>query len=173
MHLTRLAWPKNMDGKRSGWSGILGNDLEIRRAIPPPTPQVARSLSQQALSEHRAGIVSEVLVVLSAYFQPHEADDIKAAQLAWWCDELQDWTREQVVYGLRQWNRDNPRLRPTPGDILRILLVTRGKREAERAKISAPPPRREAELTPEQRAERKAVLDDVVATMRANAAWVK
>jgi hypothetical protein len=150
----------------------LGNDLEIRRAISPPTPQVAASLSPQALREHRAGIASEVRVVLSAYFQPHEAEDIKAAQLAWWCDDLQDWTREQVVYALRKWNRDNPRLRPTPGDILSILITTRGKREAERAKAASPPQeqaRPDVVLTDDQRAERAAVLADVVANMRAKA----
>jgi hypothetical protein len=69
-------------------------------------------------------------VVLSAYFQPHEAEDIRAAQLAWWCDELQDWTREQVVWALRQWNRTQPRARPTPGDILAICKEARGKRIA-------------------------------------------
>jgi hypothetical protein len=126
------------------------------------------------LHDHRTGLASEVRVVLSAYFQPHEADDIKAAQLAWWCDELQDWTREQVVYGLRQWNRENPRLRPTPGDILSILLVTRGKREAERAKMAAPKPEAEkgpsVDLTDEDRTARQAILSDVVANMRAKAA---
>ena len=98
-------------------------------------------------------------MVLSAYFQPHEAEDVKAAQLAWWCDELQDWTREQVVYGLRKWNRDNPRARPTPGDILSILTLTRGKREAERAKLSAPPPDPEREaVSLDRRAEIAAEL---------------
>jgi hypothetical protein len=121
------------------------------------------------LEDHRTLIASEVKIVLSAYFKPSEDAGIIAGQMAWWCDELQDWTLEQVVWALRQWNRDNPRLRPTPGDILSILLVTRGKREAERAKASAPPepPRQDVELTDEQRAERQAVLAETVAEMRA------
>ena len=49
---------------------------------------------------------------------------------------MQDWTREQVVYGLRKWNRDNPDRRPTPGHILRVLKATRGQRAAERARAS-------------------------------------
>jgi hypothetical protein len=107
----------------------------------------------QELAEHRQRIASEVKTVLSAYFQPHEADEIKAAQLAWWCDELQDWTQEQVVWALRTWNRANPRLRPTPGDIVGIMIETRGKREAAKmAAIAAPPePPREL-VTPEQAA---------------------
>lgn len=93
--------------------------------------------------------------------------------MAWWCDELEDWTLKQVVYALRQWNRANPRLRPTPGDILSILLTARGKAEADRAKASAPPPeppRPEVELTDEERASRQAALASVVAHMRAKAA---
>jgi hypothetical protein len=111
----------------------MGTEIAHRVEYPEPTPQVAKSLSPQALHEHRAGIASEVKVVLSAYFQPHEADEIRAAQLAWWCDELQDWERVQVVWALREWNRQNPRLRPTPGDILRLCMDARGK--AEWAKI--------------------------------------
>jgi hypothetical protein len=117
-------------------------------------------------------MIFEVRVALSAYFQPHEVEEIRSAQLAWWADELQDWTLKQVVYALRQWNRDNPRLRPTPGDILSILLTTRGKREAERAKAANPPQeqaRPDVVLTDDQRAERAAVLADVVANMRAKA----
>jgi len=71
-----------------------------------------------------------VTVVLSAYFQPNEAENIKAGQLAWWCDELQDWTREQVLWALRKWNGDNPRLRPTPGDIVAICKQARGRKIA-------------------------------------------
>lgn len=71
-------------------------------------------------------------MVLAAYFQPFEDPDIITAQLAWWADELQDWTREQVVWGLREWNRRKPDKRPTPGHILDILKRQRGKKEAAR-----------------------------------------
>lgn len=101
-----------------------------RVELPTPTPQVAASLSPQQLQEHRARIGTEVAIVLSGYFQPNEAEQIRAGQLAWWCDELQDWTHEQVVWGLRKWNRENPRLRPTPGDIVRILKAERGRQKA-------------------------------------------
>jgi hypothetical protein len=76
--------------------------------LPAPTPQIAKSLSPQERTDHRQKIASEVKVVLSAYFQPHEDERIKAAQLAWWCDELEDWTQEQVVWALRKWNRGQP-----------------------------------------------------------------
>ena len=80
---------------------------------------------------------------------------MKAAQLAWWCDELQDWTREQVVYALRKWNREKPRLRPTAGDIVSMLKKLRGEKEArkmiaDRAAPQEPPKER---ISPDRAAE--------------------
>lgn len=89
--------------------------------------------------------------MLSAYFQPHEAEEIRAAHLAWWCDELQDWTQEQVVWALRRWNRDNPRLRPTPGDILAICMRARGEKVAASMPRPAPEPERKR-VSPEEAA---------------------
>jgi hypothetical protein len=118
----------------------MGTEITVRREIPPATPQTAKSLSPQQLSEHRTKIAFDVKTVLSAYFQPHEADEIKAAQLAWWCDELQDWTQEQVLWALRKWNRDFPRIRPTPGDIVAICKKARGMKIAKEARAALPPP---------------------------------
>ena len=104
--------------------------------VATPTPQHDKSLSPQELADHRQKIAFEVKTILSAYFQPFEAEDIKAAQLAWWCDTLVEWTHEQIVYALRKWNEENPRLRPTPGDILSMLKEKRGKAIASRMKKS-------------------------------------
>lgn len=99
--------------------------------IPAPTPRLTQSLSQQEIQQHRERIAFNVRVVLSAYFQPNEPEEVRAAQLSWWADELQDWHLEQVVWALRQWNRDYPRLRPTAGDIVKILKNARGRKHAE------------------------------------------
>ncbi len=107
----------------------MGTDIAMRD-LPAPTPEHSKSLSPDQLSEHRRKIAFDVKTVLSAYFQPHEADEIKAAQLAWWCDELQDWTQEQVLWALRDWNRNYPDKRPTPGHILRICKNARGRKLA-------------------------------------------
>ncbi len=68
--------------------------------------------------------------VLAAYFQPAEDETTLSVHLSWWCDELQDWTHEQAVWALRKWNRDHPRTRPTPGDIVAILKAERGRQKA-------------------------------------------
>ena len=107
-------------------------------AIPAPTPMHASSLSPPELAAHRQAIAFEVRTVLSAYFQPHESEEIRASQLAWWCDELQDWHREQIVWALRKWNREHPRHRPTPGDIATICKAERGRRHAAPGGIITP-----------------------------------
>lgn len=53
---------------------------------------------------------------------------------------MQDWQRVQVVWALREWNRQNPRLRPTPGDVLRMCIEARGKAEAAKMKATLPKP---------------------------------
>jgi hypothetical protein len=117
-------------------------EIAKRVEIPPATPQHSKLLSPQALAAHRQSIASEIRVVLSAYFQPHEDEEIKNAQLAWWCDELEDWTLENVVWALRKWNRDNPRLRPTPGDIVAICKKARGQKIAAQLPKQEPAPER-------------------------------
>jgi hypothetical protein len=127
----------------------------LAKQIPTPTPRHDKSMSPAELVDHRAKIAFEVKTVLSAYPQAREADEIKAAQLAWWCDELQAWTREQVVYALRKWNRENETWKPTPGNIVRILKQTRGKKEAERmaAARKPEPPKASERITPEAASE--------------------
>ena len=111
-------------------------------SLATSTPQFTRGKTEDEVKKHRSVIAFDVRVVLSAYFQPHEDEKVKAAQLAWWCDALEDWPHESVVYALRKWNLDNPRLRPTPGDIVSMMKRLRGEREAQR-KRAAPDPKQE------------------------------
>lgn len=112
---------------------------KITAPLPAPTPQHAKLLSPQELSAHRQAIAFDVKVTLSAYFDPSEAEEVKAGLLAWFCDELQDWTHEQVVWALRSWNRENPRRRPTPGDIVALLKKARGEKIARERAASVQP----------------------------------
>ena len=145
----------------------MGTDMAVRREIPHPTPQHGKSLSPQELADHRKAIAFEVKVILSAYFQPHEAEEIRAAQLAWWCDELQDWEVRQVVWALREWNRANPRARPTPGDIVAICTEARGRKYAAALPKPEPEPARE-KITAERAAEILASVGFNVSRMGAN-----
>lgn len=89
--------------------------------------------------------------VLSAYFQPHEDVAIKDAQLAWWADTLCDFELKSIVAALRKWNEKNPRLRPTPGDILKMLKEGWGKKVAAHSQQKPPEPEAPREkISPER-----------------------
>lgn len=131
--------------------------------LPHPTPQHAKSLSQPALEEHRGRIAFEVRVTLHAYFEPDESAEVKAGLLAWFCDELEDWEHRQVVWALRSWNRENPRRRPTPGDIVVLLKQTRGQKLAAEVRTQAAARPQSEGMTPERHAEVSAEMADKLA----------
>ena len=134
----------------------MGNEIETRRELPTPTPQVAKSLSPQDLQEHRRKIAFEVSVFfeVAGYWQKRadtqDEKNVSAASLAWWCDELQDWTIEQIVYSLRKWNRENPRIKATPGDIVGVMMDLRGRKIA--AQLPKPEPEQPRERVTAERA---------------------
>lgn len=111
-------------------------------------------MSQEECVAHRARIAFEVEVILQGYWQAELSSEMKAAVMADWSDELEDWTVEQVRWGLRQWRRDNPRRKPNPADVLAILKEQRGKTEmAKLAAIAPPQPERPEPVTAEKAAE--------------------
>lgn len=92
-------------------------------------------------------------MILQGYWQSEMAPEVKAGVMADWADELQDWTIEQVRWGLRQWRRDNPRRKPNPADVLAILKEQRGKTEmAKLAAIAPPQPERPEPVSAERAA---------------------
>jgi hypothetical protein len=93
-----------------------------------------------------------VEVILDGYWKDRPADALKAGIMADWMDTLQDWSHEQVVYGLRKWRNENPSRKPNPGHILAILKQARGAKVARTAQ-RAPEPAQLPRVTPEAAAE--------------------
>lgn len=92
-------------------------------------------MSREECADHRARIAFEVEVILQGYWQVELAPQMKAAVLADWADELEDWELEQVRWALREWRRENPRRKPNAGDVLAILKAERGKAEMARLEV--------------------------------------
>jgi len=67
---------------------------------------------------------------MHSYWQSTPPEQVKAAILADWCDALEDWTQEQVVWALRKWRNENPNKRPNAGHILALMKEARGKKIA-------------------------------------------
>lgn len=121
--------------------------------VGSPTPQHAQSLSQDQLDAHRQSIAFDVEVILDGYWDKHPPEQVKAGIMADWADALEDWSQEQVLYGLRKWRNESPNKRPNPGHILSILKGMRGRAEVKRRPEKpddAPEPARQ-QATQEQR----------------------
>lgn len=132
--MKRLTLPKSMDGRQSSQSGI-GRSNEVTAPasqqlaaaeLPAPTPNLTQSLSQQELDDHRAKIGIEVEVVLDGYWHNRPDQAVKALILADWMDELEDWTLDQIRFGLRKWRDLNASKKPNPAHISLLLKHERG-----------------------------------------------
>ena len=97
-------------------------------------------MPQHERTDHRRAIAGVVEVVLAGYWQPSEAEELRAAILRDWCDELEPWPVESVRAALRKHRKDYPSRRPNPGHILAILTEAWGLRNAEQVKAAFTPP---------------------------------
>lgn len=109
--------------------------------LPPRTPLRADLMPQHERTDHRRAIAGVVEVVLAGYWQPSEAEELRAAILRDWCDELENFDARSIRAALRQWRQENPSKRPNPGHILAILNAAWGRRNADQVKdaLAQPP----------------------------------
>jgi hypothetical protein len=63
--------------------------------------------------------------------------------MADWCDALEDWTQEQIVWALRKWRNENPNKKPNAGHILAVMKEARGRKVAAQLPRQQPKPDRE------------------------------
>lgn len=128
--------------------------LTLHKPLAAPTPQLAQSMSPQRLDAHRKAIAFDVEVILDGYWDKRPPEDVKAGILADWCDALEDWSGEQVLFALRKWRDENENKKPNPSHILSMLKEIRGRAEVARAKKASvePSPEREP-LNEAQKAE--------------------
>lgn len=108
--------------------------------LPPLTGCDVKLMLPHECDAHRKAICLEVEIVLKGYWQDKRSFEMDAAVKAWWMDELEDWTAEQVRWAMRKWCRDNPDRRPNPGHILGLLRESWGKRHAHQVRAALAPP---------------------------------
>lgn len=123
--------------------------------LPPLTGCDVKSMSQRECDDHRASICLEVEIVLKGYWQEKRSFEMEAAVKAWWMDELENWTPDQVRWAMRNWCRDNPNRKPNPGHIIQLLKQAWGKRHAKQIRAALTPPEEppKERISPERHAE--------------------
>lgn len=128
--------------------------------IPAPTPKLTSSMQPEECDAHRSSLSFEVEVVLQGYWQAALSPQMKAAVLADWADELEDWPLDQIRWALREWRRCNPNRKPNPGHVSAILKHERGKKYAARMAEE----RKQADAAPRKgpSAEAKRRADDIL-----------
>lgn len=68
-------------------------------------------------SQHAAWVAGRVRTLLSHYFQPDQPIEVQDAALEDWAEMLTPYSRQAIEYACTSYLRDQPRRRPTPGDI--------------------------------------------------------
>ena len=117
---------------------------------------------------HAEWIAGRVKVLLSHYYQPEIAPEVEEEGLADWIEILMPFPRATIDVAGRQYLRDEPRRRPTPGAIHELASSLMPK-PAVVARIEPPPePPRELPSL-ERRQEMAAEVDALLARMKARA----
>lgn len=118
-------------------------------------------MSQDECAEHRSRIGFEVEIVLQGYWQEQIAPQMKAAIMADWADELEDWPVDQIRWALREWRRENSRRKPNPGDIVTVLKKRRGEEFARKAAALPKPADTPVVVTEEARLRNQALVEQM------------
>lgn len=122
-------------------------------------------MSQDECAAHRSRIGFEVEIIMQGYWQEQIAPQMKAAIMADWADELEDWPVDQIRWGLREWRSENSRRKPNPGDIVAVLKRQRGEQFAATLKALPTPQPEPMRCTEEERRRNLEVVTQLFPTL--------
>lgn len=102
---------------------------------------------------------------MDGYWRDDLSPAKRAAILADWCDELEDWPVNSIQAAFRKHRKDRPDKKPNPGHILQLLNKAWGEHNAPavRAAIAERQLARPAGMTPERHAAVSAEMADKLA----------
>lgn len=91
------------------------------------------------VSQHVEWVAGRVQVLLSHYFQPDSPSEILDAAIDDWVDMISQFSEADINRACSTYLRDQPRRRPTPGDI-RARCMTYREEAMRKYRRSLPPP---------------------------------
>ena len=98
------------------------------------SPSASESGSQQD-ERHAVWIAGRIQTLLNHYFQPDNPADVTEAALDDWVDMLGPFSQPAIEHACASYLRDQPRRRPSPGDI--TARAETFDRDGERRKYAA------------------------------------
>lgn len=101
---------------------------------PPTLPSAPANAGR-----HAEWIAGRVQTLLSHYFSPELSPEVREAAIDDWIKALVDQGRDDIEDACQTYLRDQPRCRPTPGDIRQRALSRAGARLKNR-RMALPPP---------------------------------
>ncbi len=114
------------------------------------TGHYSSSLTSQDRSKHLAWIGVRVEALLDGYWRADVSDPVKGMVLADWISALEAFSPDEITAACREWLNAEPRRKPKPGDIRRIILNNRAKaippRYSERPQDRSTPSPEQAEI---------------------------
>ncbi len=116
--------------------------------------QIGSGHSLAARTEHRTWIKGRAATLLAHYWREDDDPALLAAIGKDWADVLEGIPQEYIQKACIQYQRDEPRKRPTPGAVYAIARALMPKPEVVRPVLNYQPP----ELTPEEMEQRDAKL---------------
>jgi hypothetical protein len=129
------------------------NAVTKRSASSPPPPE---------RDKHRAWIGVRVEALLDGYWQTNPPAPVKAMILADWMAALEDCTQDEITAACREWLRDEPRVKPKPGDIAKLIRDERGRKWV-RENPRLPKPEPVTVLGPDEWERRRKVAAELLA----------
>lgn len=97
----------------------------------PPAPNVSQ------LSDHLEWIGGRIETLLSHYFQPDQPQEVTEAALDDWVEVLVDYSQDHIENACKTYMRNQPRKRPTPGDIRSICEQQRDRERMRSQRANA------------------------------------
>lgn len=89
--------------------------------------------------QHAAWIAGRIETLLSHYYQPDNPAEVRDGAIDDWVELLAPLSRQSIEHACSAWLKDQPRRRPSPGDIrakARGYSTAPGQAQGDRTKLS-------------------------------------
>lgn len=104
---------------------MTADNVPTTTTAQPPWRSELQNDGQRA--SHGEWITGRIMTLLQHYYQPDAHNEVKEAAFHDWVSLLSDFSQRAIEHACGSYLQDQPRRRPTPGDIIRRCEAYRDK----------------------------------------------